>query len=136
MVTQALGKVGIPVAGGARLCEDETVIGTAFYLMDYVPGTVYTNPRLPGLEPRQRAAAYDAMVRALASIHGADLRQTGLEGYGKPGGYVGRQVRQWAGQYGKSKAIQPIPAMEKLIDWCAAGCLAVPATDMRCLPVV
>lgn len=118
-VTRALAQVGIPVAGGATLCEDAAVIGTPFYLMDYVPGTVYTDPRLPGLEPRQRAAAYDGMVKALADIHGADLKRTGLEAYGKPGGYVGRQVRQWSGQYDKNKELFPIPAMEKLIEWYA-----------------
>ena len=102
-VISALAKTDVPVARALALCEDEEVIGRAFYIMEHVEGRVARNLMLPGLPPAERAATYDAMNAALAALHNVDFRAVGLEGYGREGGYMARQVRRWGGQYEMSK---------------------------------
>ncbi len=112
-VLQALqGRV--PVATPRWLCMDESVIGSMFYVMDFVDGRVEWDPALPKHEPVQRAAHYDAMVDAMAAIHGVDVQAAGLADFGKPGNYFARQIARWSEQYAQSRT-RDIPAMDALI---------------------
>lgn len=115
-VMKALGGVGVPVPKVIALCEDSSVIGTPFYLMEYCAGRVFLDPSLPGLSPEERRAVYEAMTAVLCKIHRVDTKAVGLEDYGKPGEYVARQVHRWTKQYRASET-HPIPAMERLIQW-------------------
>ncbi|XP_061240792.1 acyl-CoA dehydrogenase family member 10 isoform X2 [Bos javanicus] len=115
-IMKALGNAGVPVPKVLDLCEDSSVVGTPFYLMEYCPGLIYKDPSLPGLEPSQRRAIYTAMNRVLCKIHSVDLKAAGLEDYGKHGDYLARQVQTWIKQYRASET-STIPAMERLIKW-------------------
>jgi aminoglycoside phosphotransferase (APT) family kinase protein len=115
-VMAALAKTDVPVARMHALCEDPAVIGTTFFVMDHVPGRIFWDVQLPDLEPDERGAIYEELVRVLAAIHGVDLSAVGLEDYGKHGAYVARQVRRWSEQYRKSETGR-IEAMERLIAW-------------------
>uniref|UniRef100_A0A4W2E8M8 Acyl-CoA dehydrogenase family member 10 n=1 Tax=Bos indicus x Bos taurus TaxID=30522 RepID=A0A4W2E8M8_BOBOX len=115
-IMKALGNAGVPVPKVLDLCEDSSVVGTPFYLMEYCPGRIYKDPSLPGLEPSQRRAIYTAMNRVLCKIHSVDLKAAGLEDYGKHGDYLARQVQTWIKQYRASET-STIPAMERLIEW-------------------
>ncbi|HUQ26560.1 MAG TPA: phosphotransferase family protein [Burkholderiales bacterium] len=115
-VISALHKVGFPVARPHVLCQDESVIGTAFYVMQYVEGRVLWDPALPGMTREQRAAIWDEKNRVIAELHKIDYRAVGLEDFGKPGNYIGRQVERWSRQYRASET-QKIEAMDHLIDW-------------------
>ncbi|XP_008068444.1 acyl-CoA dehydrogenase family member 10 [Carlito syrichta] len=115
-IMKALANAGVPVPKVLDLCEDSSVIGTPFYLMEYCPGLIYKDPSLPGLEPSQRRATYTAMNRVLCKIHRVDLQAVGLGDYGKQGGYIPRQVQTWLKQYRASET-GTIPAMERLIEW-------------------
>ena len=115
-VIRALAGSGVPVCRGHLLCEDPGVVGTPFYIVNYVPGRVFRNPQLPGLEPTERAAIYDAMNLILARLHQVDYRSAGLQDFGKPGSYYARQISRWSRQYEASRT-DHLPAMEYLIDW-------------------
>jgi len=115
-VISALHKVGFPVARPHVLCEDDKVIGTAFYVMEYVEGRVLWDPALPGMTRKQRAAIWDEKNRVISELHRIDYRAVGLEDFGKPGNYIGRQVERWSKQYRASET-QRIEAMDRLIDW-------------------
>ena len=115
-VISALHKVGFPVARPHVLCEDDRVIGTAFYVMEYVEGRVLWDPALPGMTREQRAAIWDEKNRVISELHRIDYRAVGLEHFGKPGNYIGRQVERWSKQYRASET-QRIEAMDRLIDW-------------------
>jgi len=112
----ALAGTDVPVAKTYALCEDAAVIGTAFYLMEYVDGRILWDPTLPGMSPPQRAAHYDELNRVIAALHRIDYMAAGLGGYGKPGNYVERQVARWSKQY-QAPAGNRIPAMDRLIEW-------------------
>jgi aminoglycoside phosphotransferase (APT) family kinase protein len=115
-VTEALYKVNFPVARPHVLCEDESVIGTAFYVMDYVEGRVLWDPALPGMTRQQRAAIWDEQNRVVSQLHLVDYRAVGLEDFGKPGNYIARQVERWSKQYRASET-QRVEAMDHLIGW-------------------
>jgi aminoglycoside phosphotransferase (APT) family kinase protein len=115
-VIAALYPTGFPVARPYVLCEDETVIGTAFYVMEYVEGRIYWGPLMPGVSPEERFAVYDAMNATLARLHMLDHEKLGLADFGKPGNYIGRQITRWTKQYLASET-EPIPEMNRLIDW-------------------
>jgi len=115
-VISALSKINFPVARPHVLCEDESVIGTAFYVMDYVEGRVLWDPALPGMTKAERAAIWDEQNRVIALLHSIDYRAIGLEDFGKPGNYIGRQVERWSKQYRASET-QRIEAMDNLIGW-------------------
>jgi aminoglycoside phosphotransferase (APT) family kinase protein len=115
-IISALYPTGFPVAKPYLLCEDESVIGTMFYVMDCVEGRIYWGPLLPDQTPQQRHAIYDAMNETFARLHSLDWRRLGLEDYGKPGNYVARQISRWTKQY-KASETEPIDEMEKLIEW-------------------
>lgn len=115
-VMRALFEAGFPVPRPRLLCEDEAVVGTTFYVMDHVDGRIFWSPDMPGSDPQERAAVYDAMNETIARLHGFDVRALGLSDFGKPSGYVERQVRRWSQQYEASRT-QDIPEMERLIAW-------------------
>ena len=115
-VISALAGTGVPVPRSYALCEDPDVIGTAFYIMGYVPGRVLVDPRLPGVAPAERAQIYDAMNEVLARLHLVDWHAVGLAEFGRPGNYVARQIHRWTAQYRASET-ETIPSMERLIAW-------------------
>jgi aminoglycoside phosphotransferase (APT) family kinase protein len=115
-VISALAKTDVPVAKSYALCEDESVIGTMFYIMDYVQGRILWDPSLPGMTPAQRKDIFNEMNRVIAALHSVDYRAVGLETYGKPGSYLERQVARWTKQYRASET-ERIDAVENLIEW-------------------
>jgi aminoglycoside phosphotransferase (APT) family kinase protein len=115
-VISALHPTGFPVARPHVLCEDESVIGTAFYVMDYVEGRVLWDQSLPGMTKSERHAIWEELNRVIAQLHSLDYRALGLEEFGKPGNYIARQVARWSKQYQASET-EPIRAMHDLIAW-------------------
>ena len=115
-VISALYPTGFPVAKPYLLCEDESITGTMFYVMDCVEGRVLWESTLPGMDKTQRWATYDAMNETLARLHNLDHVKIGLEDFGKPTAYVARQVARWTKQYQLSET-EKIEEMDKLIDW-------------------
>ncbi len=115
-VQKALAGTDVPVARMHVLCEDEGVIGSAFYVMEHVAGRNFLDPRLPDLDAPERTAIYDEMNRVLAAIHSVDVAAAGLEDYGPPGDYYRRQIGRWTKQYRASET-EPVPAMDELIAW-------------------
>ncbi len=115
-VMTALGSVGFPVPRTYGLCLDESVIGTAFFVMEYVEGRVFWDPTLPELGRDERGQIYDAMNAVIARLHTLDYAALGLADYGKPGNYVARQIDRWTRQYRASET-ERIEAMDRLIEW-------------------
>lgn len=115
-IMNALKDSDVPVARMHCLCEDADVIGTPFFVMDYVTGRIFWNVQLPDLEPAERSAIYEELMRVLAALHSVDFRAVGLGDYGKVGGYVERQVARWSKQYEASKT-DDVPAMNALLDY-------------------
>ena len=115
-VMKALADTPVPVPRVFALCEDPAVMGSMFFVMEYLPGRTLFDPRLPGLPAEERAAIFDAMNAAIAAIGMVDPAKVGLADYGRPGGYVERQIGRWSKQYRASET-QAIPAMDALIDW-------------------
>ncbi len=115
-VIKALHGVGFPVARPYVLCEDDSVIGTAFYVMDCVEGRVLWDQALPGMSRSERTAIWDELNRVIALLHTIDYREVGLQDFGKPGNYIARQVERWTKQYRASET-ERIEAMENLIAW-------------------
>jgi len=115
-VIAALGKAGLPVPRTYCLCEDESVIGRSFYVMEYIEGRVLWEPSLPGATPPERAAIYDEANRVMAMLHRVDFRAAGLADFGRPGNYLARQVGRWSRQYRASET-EKIDAMDRLIAW-------------------
>ena len=115
-VMTALQGSGVAVPRTHLLCEDAAVIGTPFFIMEYVQGHPITDATLPDRSPEDRQAIYRSMIELLARLHTTDWRAAGLAEYGKPGNYVARQVHRWTAQYRASET-ECIDAMERLIDW-------------------
>ncbi|MGE5652018.1 phosphotransferase family protein [Noviherbaspirillum sp. UKPF54] len=115
-VMDALNKAGFPAARQYALCEDESVIGRAFYIMEFVDGRVLWDQSMPGMSNAERAAHYDEMNRVIAQLHTIDYAAIGLADYGKPGNYFARQIDRWTKQYRASET-EKIEAMDKLIEW-------------------
>jgi aminoglycoside phosphotransferase (APT) family kinase protein len=118
-VMAALRPHGIPVPEMLALCEDESVIGRAFYVMGFADGRVLWNQALPDATNAERGAIYDEMNRIIAALHTVDPTAAGLAGYGKPGNYFERQIGRWGKQYAAS-ITQPIDAMDRLMAWLPA----------------
>ncbi|MFY8053796.1 MAG: phosphotransferase family protein, partial [Limnohabitans sp.] len=106
----------VPVAQMHVLCEDESIIGRAFYVMEFVQGRVLWEQTLPDMTNTQRADIYDAMNRVIAALHTVPFAQRGLADYGRPGNYFERQIGRWSKQYVAS-VTQPIAEMDKLMAW-------------------
>jgi aminoglycoside phosphotransferase (APT) family kinase protein len=128
-VIAALAGSQVPVARAHALCEDPGVIGSAFYVMDYVEGRIFWDAALPEVPAADRRAIYEEMTRVLAALHAVDYAALGLRDYGKIGHYVGRQVARWTQQY-RAAETETIDAMERLIEWLP---LHIPAGEETCL---
>jgi aminoglycoside phosphotransferase (APT) family kinase protein len=125
-VMSGLAGTDVPVPRMYCLCEDESVIGRAFYVMEFMQGRVLWDQALPGLSNTQRGEIYDEMNRVISALHTVKFAERGLAGYGKPGNYFERQIGRWSKQYkasadGAGPMSQPIPAMEKLVEWLPAN---------------
>lgn len=112
---QALGAVGFPVPRTYSLCQDEAVIGSAFYVMDMVDGRILWDGRLPGCRPAERRAIYEAEIDTLAALHRLKPETVGLGDFGRPGNYFGRQLARWSKQYVESGGPR-YDSMDKLIE--------------------
>jgi aminoglycoside phosphotransferase (APT) family kinase protein len=118
-VMSALADAGIPVPRTIALCQDEGVIGRAFFVMECVEGRVLWDQSLPGMTRAERGAIYDEMNRVIAALHRVDYAAVGLADYGRPGNYFARQIARWTKQYQASET-EKIEAMDRLIDWLPA----------------
>lgn len=116
-VLTALGRAGFPVARVHALCTDDSIIGTAFYVMDMVEGRIFWDATFPDVPRDERPAYFDAMNAALARLHGFDPREIGLGDFGKPGNYFGRQVARWSRQYLDDVDAGRDPHMDALVEW-------------------
>ena len=126
-VQKALAGTEVPVARMHVLCEDESVIGSMFYVMDFQPGRHFMEPTLAALSPDQRGAVFDEMNRVLAALHSVDYAAVGLGEFGKPGSYFARQIGRWTKQYRASET-GTLADMDALIDWLDAN---LPEDDGR-----
>jgi aminoglycoside phosphotransferase (APT) family kinase protein len=115
-VMRGLYGTDVPVAQMHCLCTDESVIGRAFYIMEFVAGRVLWDQALPGMTPAQRRDIYVEMNRVMAALHTVDYTKQGLASYGKPGNYFERQIGRWSKQY-QASVTTPIPEMDELIAW-------------------
>jgi aminoglycoside phosphotransferase (APT) family kinase protein len=137
-VLAALARQGFPVPRVHALCEDESVIGTPFYVMDMVPGRIVWEAHFPGLSRDGRAAHFDSMNQTIASLHSFDPQAIGLGDYGKPSGFVERQVARWSKQYVGDVEAGRLETMDRLVDWLArhlppdSGEARIAHGDFRC----
>jgi aminoglycoside phosphotransferase (APT) family kinase protein len=115
-IIAALAQTDVPVARAYGLCEDTSIIGSAFYIMQYVRGRIFWDATLPEVPAPHRHAIYMEMIRVLAQLHTVDYQAVGLRDFGKPGHYIQRQVTRWTTQY-RAAETQRIEAMERLIEW-------------------
>ena len=115
-VISALQGTDVPVPRTFCLCEDDSIIGTAFYIMEKVDGRIILSPDIQGAEPHVRAAIYDSLNDALAKLHNVDIDAVGLSDFGKKGNYFERQIGRWTKQYRASQT-DNLEAMENLIKW-------------------
>ena len=131
-VMSGLAGTDVPVAQMHVLCDDESVIGRAFYVMEFVQGRVLWDQALPGMSPTERRAIYMEMNRVIAALHAVDHKAQGLESFGKPGNYFDRQIGRWSKQYVAS-ATQPIPEMDQLMAWLPEHMPASARADHTCI---
>jgi aminoglycoside phosphotransferase (APT) family kinase protein len=115
-ITSALADTPVPVVRTLGLCDDTSVVGTEFFLMEHAAGRVFHDPSLPDLTPEDRTAIYASMGETLAALHQVDFSAVGLDDYGRVGGYMGRQVRRWSQQYEASKT-DDLAEMDHLMAW-------------------
>ena len=124
-VQKALYDTDVPVAKMYILCEDDTIIGTSFYVMEYLEGRVFEDITLPGMLPEERSEIYDSMNSALAALHNVNPEEVGLDTFGRPGSYFTRQLKRWSKQWELSKQ-HDIPEMPILIEWLSEN---IPSSD-------
>ncbi|XP_014664040.1 PREDICTED: acyl-CoA dehydrogenase family member 10-like isoform X2 [Priapulus caudatus] len=129
-VMRALECHGVPVPKCLFLCEDSSVIGTPFYMMEHVPGRIFKDPLLPNMTPVERSAIYTAMCDVLVKIHLVNIERAGLQDYGKPGSYWERQLSTWGRQHEASK-LQNVPEMDALMAWLREHLPAITAKERR-----
>jgi aminoglycoside phosphotransferase (APT) family kinase protein len=115
-VLAALHPIGFPVPAPIALCEDHTVIGSPFYLMEMVAGRTFQDGTLPAVSVADRRAYYEAMIDTIAALHSIDHESVGLGDFGRPGNYVERQISRWTRQYRASQT-DDLPDVERLIEW-------------------
>jgi aminoglycoside phosphotransferase (APT) family kinase protein len=118
-VMRALQGGAVPVPRMHLLCEDESVIGRAFFIMEFMPGRVLWEQSLPAFDNTDRSAIYDEMNRVISALHKVDVNAVGLASYGKPGNYFERQIGRWSKQY-MASITEPIDAMAELMAWLPA----------------
>ncbi|WP_353234355.1 phosphotransferase family protein [Diaphorobacter ruginosibacter] len=133
-VMNALAGTDVPVPRMLGLCEDESVIGRAFYVMEFMQGRVLWDQSLQDMDRPQRAAIYDEMNRVIAALHTVDFTARGLAGYGRPGNYFERQIARWSKQY-QASATESIPEMDTLMTWLAEH-MPASARDERLVSIV
>jgi len=127
-VLAALKDSAVPVAEVYHLCEDKSIIGTLFYVMEYCQGTVYWSAALPEIDSKStRSAMYDSMNKTLVALHSIDVNAHGLDDFGPQGDFFERQFSRWSEQYRKTQ-LRDIPAMDQLIEWLGQH---LPANDGR-----
>jgi aminoglycoside phosphotransferase (APT) family kinase protein len=127
-VMHGLQDTDVPVPHMLCLCEDESIIGRAFYIMEFMQGRVLWDQSLPGMDKSQRHAIYNEMNRVISSLHKVDFRVLGLASYGKPGNYFERQIGRWSKQYVAS-ITQPIAEMDQLMEWLPKNIPAMARND-------
>ncbi len=115
-VMRALSGTGVPVPRVYALCEDDAVIGSTFFVMEFLDGRIFWDPRLPGLTPAERRAMFQSMNAVIAALHSVDYGAVGLAEFGRPGNYLARQVGRWSRQYQASET-EKQPAMDRLVEW-------------------
>ncbi|MFT6558115.1 MAG: aminoglycoside phosphotransferase (APT) family kinase protein [Sneathiella sp.] len=115
-VISGLANTDVPVPKTYCLCEDPAVLGTMFYIMDFVDGVVEWDPAIPHFTKEQRAITFDSMNAVMAALHSVDYKAVGLEDFGKPTDYLARQINRWSKQY-KASETEVIPEMDKLMAW-------------------
>ena len=118
-VMRALAQTAVPVPQVYALCEDDSVTGSAFYVMEHLDGRIFWDQRLPGIAPDERRAMILSMNQVIADLHSVDYAALGLDDFGRPGNYMGRQIARWSRQYRASETVKQ-PAMDALIDWLPA----------------
>jgi len=128
-VFSALADTDVPVPTTHLLCEDPEIIGTPFYVMDFIEGRVLRDAVLPDMAPAERTAIYDDMSRVLAALHGVDYKARGLADYGKPGNYFARQVGRWSKQYTAAKT-DDHASMDNLMDYLQSN---IPDDETTCI---
>ncbi len=109
----------VPVPKPYALCQDDSVIGTAFYLMEFLPGRILSDPKMPGISPSDRGKIFDSMNDVLARLHNVDYRAVGLGDYGREGQYIQRQIARWTSQYDLART-DDLASMELLKQWLPA----------------
>ena len=124
-VMTALGAQGFPVPKTYALCEDDSVVGTAFFIMDFIEGRIFWDASLPDVAKRDRAPLYYALIDTLADLHSIDYQKSGLGDYGKPGNYFERQIGRWSKQY-EAAQTETIDEMNNLMSWLPT---AIPKDD-------
>jgi aminoglycoside phosphotransferase (APT) family kinase protein len=122
-VTAALAAQGYPVARPLHLYTDDNIIGAAFYVMEHTDGRVFWEPHAPGITAEERALLFDSLNDTMARLHRVDVAAAGLSDFGKPAGYVARQIRRWSEQYRASET-EAIAEMDRLIAWLPGACPA------------
>ncbi len=128
-VISSLAESGVPVPRARILCEDDSVIGQMFYVMDYVPGRVFAGRDMPDCSPAEVSAMFASMASALGTLHAVDYEAAGLGDYGRPAAYVQRQVVRWSRQYEASK-VEDCEAMDDVIGWLSTS---IPPDDRAAL---
>lgn len=118
-VMQALRGSTVPVPRAIAYCDDIACIGVPFYVMEYIEARLLTDPALPGMSSQQRQRIYTALSETVAAIHRVDVHAVGLQDFGRPQGYLRRQLDRWTRQYRASET-QSLPAMEALMEWLIA----------------
>lgn len=119
-IMKALAETAVPVPRMLHYCDDASVIGTPFYVMERVEGRVFHDPGLPGLSPAERAAVFDAMNDVLARLHSVDFRKLGLEDYGRHGDFFARQIARWSKQHALSR-FGDGAEIDRLAEWLGAN---------------
>ena len=115
-VQAALAKTDVPVAKPILYCEDSSIVGTPFYLMQYMQGRVFTDSALPGVSPGERHAMYLSLAATLGHLHRVDVEAVGLSDFGRPGNYYARQIARWSRNFQATKT-RDMADMERLMDW-------------------
>jgi aminoglycoside phosphotransferase (APT) family kinase protein len=128
-VISALGGSDVPVPRARLLCKDDNVIGQMFYVMDYVPGRVFSGREMPDCSPAEVTAMFESMASVLGALHAVDYEAAGLGDYGRPAAYVQRQVVRWSKQYEASK-VEECAAMDDVIAWLSTS---IPPDDRASL---
>jgi len=115
-VIRALQETDVPVPKVTLYCDDESIIGTEFYVMEYLSGRILRDPLLQGMSKEERKAIYKSMGETLSALHNVDFKAVGLGDFGKTGGYIARQISLWTRQY-QASSNKTIAAMDQLMDW-------------------